>query len=74
MSQIKWDGHESGYVLAPPIVAPDPDGTQWMTSASVCVVDRNRAKPVSDRALAWLLEQPDLPDEFRRAAAVHLDR
>jgi hypothetical protein len=23
--------------------------------------------------LTWLLEQPDLPDEFRRAAAVHLE-
>jgi hypothetical protein len=24
--------------------------------------------------LEWLLARPDLPDEFRRAAAVHLER
>lgn len=38
----------------------------------VQVVRTHGAAWLNRRDLAWLLDQPNLPDEFRRAAAVHL--
>jgi hypothetical protein len=38
----------------------------------VQLVVGKRSKAVSRRNLAWLLAHDDLPEPFRRAAAVHL--
>jgi hypothetical protein len=60
--------HTREYVVAYP--APAPEQTVGG------VVRRSASAPtllsIDGDDLAWLLEQPDLPDEFRRAAAVHL--
>ena len=59
-------GHDE-YVIACPFKTGD-----MMSMVGVALVIGRRAKQVSRRNLEWLLAQPDLPDEFRRAAAVHL--
>jgi hypothetical protein len=58
--QLQHPGHTSYVIAYPADVDMASGGVQF------------RRKRIPQRDLIWLLEQPNLPDEFRRAAAVHL--
>jgi hypothetical protein len=66
--ELAQAGHSRTFVVA------YPAGEITQSSGGVQFADNDKyGSPVSDQDLEWLLAQPGLPDEFRRAAAVHRD-
>ena len=67
MVDIRESEHVGDYIAA------YPDGPLEQTLGGVVIVSRHKiVHQLTTPDLVWLLEQPDLPEEFRRAAAVHL--
>jgi hypothetical protein len=69
LSDVAWALPGHPYVLA----YPDEEVDQSIGGVFVSTSgDRWGGIPVKRRDLAWLLDQPGLHPEFRRAAAAHL--
>jgi hypothetical protein len=69
LSDLQHSTHGSEWVIAYPAETPEQSiGGVFVATSGI------NGLPVEAPHLAWLLDQVDLPDEFRRAAAVHLDQ
>jgi hypothetical protein len=61
------NGHDS-FVIAYPIPTPE------MSMGGVVMVQDGSPTSVSQQDVAWLVDQAEVSEIFRRAAAVHLDQ
>ncbi len=68
LTDIEQHSDHARCIVAYPVLDPSASASG---ETLIVVLDANELR-VRDGDLEWLLEQPDLPDGFRRAAAVHL--
>jgi hypothetical protein len=55
------------------VAFPELDSEDPASGETLVVIWNDDELRVEDGDLEWILAQPELPDAFRRAAAVHLD-